>query len=155
LGLHTASADNLSKGGALDIDWHGPESTAPETNLRGAVAWFGALSDRGFRPLLTESNGRGGYHLRVLLADTGPADRLYSFLKRLAADHQQHGFPTSPEHFPKQPDVRRCQQGFGNWLRLPGRHHKRAFWSRVWDGDRWLAEHDAIDFMLALTGDCP
>jgi hypothetical protein len=30
IGLHTADADNQSKGGAHDIDHHGAESTAPE-----------------------------------------------------------------------------------------------------------------------------
>src|SRR5262249_24045669 len=73
-GLHSASADNLAKWGAIDIDWHGPESTAPGINLEAALWWYRELGRRGFRPLLTTSNGKGGYHLRVLLAEAVPAD---------------------------------------------------------------------------------
>jgi hypothetical protein len=40
LGLHTAGADNSSKGGALDIDFHGPTSTPPEANLHAAIWWY-------------------------------------------------------------------------------------------------------------------
>ena len=80
---------------------------------------------------------------------------LYHFLRRLTADHREVGLDKPPEHFPKQADVRMCVKGMGNWLRLPGRHHKREFYSRVWDGSRWLAGGAAIDYMLALAGDDP
>src|SRR5262245_41198899 len=63
MGLHSASVDNMAKWGALDIDWHGPESTAPDINLRAALHWYGEAVHLGFHPLLTESNGMGGYHL--------------------------------------------------------------------------------------------
>jgi hypothetical protein len=153
VGLHAAGADNLAKWGAVDIDHHGPTSTAADVNLCAALHWYGVLAGRGLHPLLTESNGAGGYHLRVLLAEAIPADRLYHFLKGLTADHREVGFAAPPEQFPKQPDVRRCKKGFGNWLRLPGRHHKRPFWSRVWDGDGWLDGPGAVAFILGLTGD--
>src|SRR5262249_3144526 len=52
---------------------------------------------------------------------------------------------------PKQPAIKPDQ--VGNWLRLPGFHHTRWHWSRVWGGDGWLAGNAAIDFMLSLTGD--
>ena len=155
IGLHTAGRDNLSLGGGLDIDYHGEGSTAPTVNLAAALVWHDELVRRGFRPLLSESNGAGGYHLRVLLAEAVPADRLFYFLQGLTQDYARLGFPKPPEQFPKQPDVRRCKKGLGNWLRLPGRHHKRDFWSRVWDGSEWLEGHAAIDFLLALVGDSP
>jgi hypothetical protein len=154
-GLHTASAENLSLGGALDIDQHGDDPIRAEANRLAALHWFGQLLRRGFHPLLTESNGKGGYHLRVLLAEPIDAARLFHFLRRLTADHRQHGFARPPEQFPKQADVRPCTKGLGNWIRLPGRHHKRAFWSRVWDGREWLDGQAAIDFLLALQGDAP
>jgi hypothetical protein len=155
LGLHTASAQNTSKGGALDIDHHGPTSTAPTLNENAALAWYNRLTGQGFRPLLTESNGDGGYHLRLLLADPVPAERVFWFLKLLTADHEALGFPKRPEQFPKQSDVRRCGKGLGNWIRLPGMHHKKNFWSRVWGGSRWLDGGEAIDHILALAGDPP
>jgi hypothetical protein len=105
--------------------------------------------------LLTASNGKGGYHLRVLLAEPIDAARVYHLLRRLKADHRMVGLDKPPEQFPKQADVRKCEKGLGNWIRLPGRHHKRAYWSEAWDGTRWLVGHDAIDFMLSLTGDNP
>jgi hypothetical protein len=155
IGFHTAGADNFSKGGALDIDHHGPTSTAAEVNLRAALHWYAALVRLGFRPLLLDSNGRGGFHLRLLLAEAVPADRLFYFLRSLTGDHARLGFPRPPEQFPKQADVRRCHKGLGNWLRAPGKHHKHDHWSRAWNGARWLEGHDAIDFLLALTGDPP
>jgi hypothetical protein len=153
VGLHTADADNLSKGGALDIDQHADDPTRAEVNLSAALHWYRRLTALGFHPLLTESNGRGGFHLRVLLAEPIPADRLFRFLKSLTSDHARLGLPRAAEQFPKQPDVRRCAKGLGNWLRLPGRHHKRDFWSRVWDGGRCLDGAEAIAFILTLKGD--
>src|SRR5262249_43389837 len=73
----------------------------------------------------------------------------------LTRDHGRLGFGRPPEQFPKQADVRRCRKGFGNWLRLPGRHHKREHWSRVWDGQGWLEGAQAVAFMLAMEGDPP
>jgi hypothetical protein len=155
IGLHTADADNKSKGGALDIDQHGDDPARAEVNLHAALHWYRRLVGMGFRPLLTESNGRGGYHLRGLLAEPLDGARVFYLLKRLTADHKRLGLPKAPEQFPKQPDVRRCRKGLGNWLRLPGRHHKRDFWSRVWDGGRWLDGTGAVAFILALKCDPP
>jgi hypothetical protein len=155
IGLHTADSDNRSKGGALDIDQHGDDLARGKANRLAALHWYGDLVRRGFHPLLTSSNGKGGYHLRVLLADTLDAARVYHFLRHLTADHRRLGLDRPPEQFPKQADVRRCAKGLGNWLRLPGRHHRRGFWSEVWDGARWLAGDAAIDFILSLTGDDP
>jgi hypothetical protein len=153
VGLHAASAQNTAKWGALDIDWHGPTSTAPAVNEKAALHWYTRLVGWGGHPLLTESNDQGGYHLRTLLAEPVPADRLFWFLQLLTYDYAAVGFPSRPEQFPKQRDVRRCKKGLGNWLRLPGRHHTRDYWPRVWDGSRWLEGGEAIDYILALKGD--
>jgi hypothetical protein len=155
LGLHTADANNLSKGGALDIDHHVEGEPAPEANLRAALGWYGVLAQLRFRPLLYESNGKGGYHLRVLLSEAIDAGRLFWFLKLLTADHAHHGLPKRPEQFPKQSDVRKCRGGYGNWLRAPGRHHKRDFWSKVYDGSSWLEGAAAVAHILSLPGDPP
>src|SRR4051812_34103627 len=56
VGLHTTSKDNTSLWGAIEIDWHGEGSTAPEVNLAAALAWFELLCKLGFRPLLSDSN---------------------------------------------------------------------------------------------------
>src|SRR5262245_580363 len=39
LGLHTAAADNLSLGGALDIDQHGDDPVRAEANRLAALHW--------------------------------------------------------------------------------------------------------------------
>jgi len=104
---------------------------------------------------LTSSNGKGGYHLRVLLAEPIDAARVYHFLRRLVADHRRVRLDKPPEHFPKQPEVRRCAKCMGNWIRLPGKHYKRDFWSEAWDGSNWLAGDAAIDHILGLQGDDP
>jgi hypothetical protein len=154
-GAHTADADNRSKGGALDIDQHGDDPVRAEINRLAVLHWYGVLVSLGFHPLLTDSNGVGGFHLRLLLAEPIDASRLFHFLRRLTADHRKAGLDRPPEHFPKQADVRLCKKQLGNWLRLPGKHHKREFWSRVWDGGRWLDGLAAVDFILSLKGDPP
>src|SRR5262249_47165868 len=49
---------------------------------------------------------------------------------------------------PKQPCIPPGR--YGNWLRLPGRHHTRSHWSRIWDGGRWLEGEAAVAHVLAL-----
>ena len=70
VGLHTTSPDNTSKWGALDIDWHAEDGTdGSAVTGRAARAWYDRLKAMGFRPLLIDSNGRGGYHLRILFRE--------------------------------------------------------------------------------------
>jgi hypothetical protein len=155
-GSHSTSTANTSLWGALDLDAHGPAGTSPAANLAAALAWYARLVGMGFRPLLTTSDGAGGYHLRILLAEAAPTPRVYQLLRVLTSNHAALGLPARPETFPKQPVVRPRSDGspgYGNWLRLPGRHHSREHWSRVWDGGRWLEGAAAVAFILGLTGD--
>jgi hypothetical protein len=158
VGLHTTSPDNTSKWGTIEVDHHGEGSTDPETNWRAARGWHDVLAARGFHPLLTDSNGQGGYHLDVLLAEATPTPRLFYFLRELVKDHAARGLPAQPECFPKQAQLHPSEGGkgqYGNWVRVPGRHHTRDHWSRVWNGDVWLTGDEAIDYVLALAGDAP
>jgi hypothetical protein len=137
VGLHSTSPAGTSLWGALDVDWHGPTSTAPDINLQAALAWHDRLVGDGFRPLLLDSNGAGGYHLFVLFASPAPTAHVYHFLQQLVRDHGRHGMSRIPETFPKQAELRPRPDGkpaFGNWLRVPGRHHSREHSSRVWGG---------------------
>ena len=47
-------------------------------------------------------------------------------------------------------------KGFGNWLRLLGRHHTRAHWTRVYDLEQgaWLDSTQAIKYILGYRPDC-
>jgi hypothetical protein len=151
VGLHSTSPNNTSKWAAVDLDWHGPTSTAPETNLAAALHWYDALRGLGFRPLLTDSNGKGGYHLLTVFAEAVSTARAFAFVRWLTRNHAILGLPNQPEVFPKQPAIR--PDKFGNWLRVPGRHHTLEHWSRVWNGTRWLADAEAVSFILGLDGD--
>jgi hypothetical protein len=153
VGLHSTSPQNTSLWGAADIDWHGPTSTAPEINTATALGWFGRLRDLGMMPLLTDSNSAGGFHLEELFSRPVPTPVVYSFLKWLVSNHAAYGMAAPPEILPKQPEIR--PGGLGNWLRLPGRHHTRNHWSRVWDGSRWLGGAEAVAYILVLRGDDP
>jgi hypothetical protein len=157
VGLHTTSTSNTSLWGAVEVDWHGEHSTAPEVNLAAALAWYERLCGLGFSPLLTDSNGKGGYHLRALFTEPVPTPLVYGFMHWLSADYCQYGLTAPPETFPKQAAVAPPGQSgqYGNWLRLPGRHHTREHWSRVWDGSRWVEGQEAVAFILSLTGDSP
>jgi putative DNA primase/helicase len=150
VGLHSTSTSNLSRWGAVDIDQHGETSTPAALNFAAALHWYERLRGLGFTPLLTDSNGAGGFHLRVLFSESIPTPRVFAFLRQLVADHAERGIPNAPEIFPKQPLVSpgRC----GNWLRLPGRHHSRDHWARIWNGAQWVNDPA---FALTLTGDDP
>ena len=153
IGLHTTSPENTSRWAAADIDWHSPESTSPKVNLSAAVAWYEKLRSYGLSPLLTDSNGKGGYHLLVIFRVPIPSADAFILGKWLVSDYSIHGLDAPPETFPKQPKIGTGK--FGNWLRLPGRHHTSEHWSRVWDGERWLEGAEAAEFMPTLQGDDP
>ena len=46
------------------------------------------------------------------------------------------------------------RRDYGDWLRLPGRHHSREHYTRIWNDEPfadtpWLDGHDAIDRILS------
>jgi hypothetical protein len=155
VGLHTTSYDNLSRWGAIELDQHAEaaDAASAEANLQAIMALYGALERRFFRPLLTDSNGKGGFHLRALLEEPVPTPQLFAFLQALIRECPLIGPKVAAETFPKQARVGEKNCCFGNWLRLTGRHHTREHYSRVWDGRRWLAGADAVDFLLTFHGD--
>ena len=126
-----------------------------QANQDAALAWFDVLTGLGFHPLLTDSNGKGGYHLRVVFDEPTLTPHVRQLGRWLVRDWQQRGLDGEPEVFPKQPEITPAGAGScGNWLRLPGRYPKRDHWSKVWDGvSDWLEGDEAIDFILGLAGD--
>jgi hypothetical protein len=89
----------------------------------------------------------------AIFRDPIPTAKAFAFVQWLIANHAVQGMSTTPETFPKQSRIK--PGGFGNWLRLPGRHHTGAHWSRVWDGVAWLEGHAAVDKMVSSDGDAP
>ena len=153
VGLHTTSPENTSLWGATELDYHGAGGNSAAANEGAAIGWYTKGTGLGFRPLLTDSNGQGGFHLRFLFTKPVATDRVYAFLRWFTNDHRKYNLAAVPELFPKQPAIK--PGGFGNWLRLPGHHHTRDHWSRIWDGRRWLEGDDAVAFLLTLDGNQP
>lgn len=151
LGVHSISADGGCRWLAIDIDLHDPLDPAlsPEANFSAAHAWWERLNEAGFDPLLLDSNGLGGYHLWVLFAEPMAYRSVHQFLDQFTADFEARGLDAAPDLFPGSTE----RNHYGNWLRLPGRHHTRPHYTRVWNDEPWAEEpwlqgHDAIDRLL-------
>ena len=152
LGVHSASGDLTSRWLAIDIDLHDlEEGTATrEGNLFAARGWYQRLVELGLDPLLMDSNGAGGFHLLVIFAEPMSTASVHDFGARLVADFDRRGLDERPEIFPDKPTWDR----YGDWLRLPGHHHSRHHFTRVWNDEpfaetQWLDGHEAIQRILA------
>jgi putative DNA primase/helicase len=158
VGIHTTSTDNRSRFGTIEVDNHGADSTPPEVNRDTSLTLYKRTAAMGFHPVLWDSNGRGGYHLDLLFREPVPTRQLFWFLRWLVRDWPALGLPARPETFPKQSALKPRDNGkgkYGNWCRLPGLHHTRKHWARVWDGSAWLAGAEAVAHLLTHTGDDP
>ncbi len=160
IGLHAKSVESTSNWFGIDIDLHDPEEIAAEDharrNLNAALTWVRMLQDRGYDPMLFDSNGLGGYHIWVLFDRPAPTADVFAMVKSIVTDWEPSGLDEEPETFPKR--VRRGS--LGSWFRLPGLHHTRHHYSRLWSGDEWLEDpwltgHAAIDVMLDSHGGPP
>jgi hypothetical protein len=102
--------------------------------------------------LLDTSGGRGGYHLWIVFRDAIPMRDARRLILWLVDGWESFGVRRRPDLFPG--NSVNGKKGFSGWLRLPGRHHKRPEWARVWSPRRkeWLAGNEAIDSLLRLTG---
>jgi putative DNA primase/helicase len=150
VGAHTLNTDDVGKYIGIDIDAHDDTEFNPEQNLRLAKAVYADLVKLGFQPLMYESNGKGGYHIVVFFSGTISGSILFRFARWLIREYESYGFVKPPETFPKQEAI---GGEFGNWMRCVGRHHKREFWPRVWNGSDWLEGEMAVQHILSLTGD--
>ncbi len=156
IGLHAKSKQGTSKWLGIDIDCHDADAVAAEDharrNLVGALKWWRDFQQWGYDPLLLDSNGAGGYHLWVLFAEPAPTEDVFAFAKRVVTQWESNNLDEEPETFPKK-----VKKGsLGSWFRLPGLHHTREHYSRVWSGDEWLDDpwldgHAAIDALLDAT----
>jgi putative DNA primase/helicase len=155
IGAHSTSTDGRCLTFTVDVDAHGDEAD-PEANWRYVQIIARRLKDLGLVALICDSNGKGGYHVRVLFKKPVPAAVAYWLGERVVADWADHGFKSAPEFFPKQPELTLAAP-YGNWLRLPGRHHRRAHWTRIYDPgrNRWLEGPEAVRCLLKAAGDSP
>jgi len=152
VGLHSTGADYTSRWAAIDIDRHDDQdlSVTPEATFAAANRWRQTLQTMGFDPVLMDSNGAGGFHLLILFEEPQDTRSVNAFLKRTTADFAQN-LDMRPDLFPGS-----VEHGhYGNWLRLPGRHHTREHYTRVfndepWAEEPWLEGYDAIDRLLTI-----
>lgn len=156
IGLLMICLENTCLSVVLDIDHHGePSPELEKRNEQFAVTKYQTLRQLGFEPLLTDSNGRGGFHLRIIFANPIPSQVAFAFGRWLAQGWQSAGLTSEPESFPKREDRHSPKGQGGGWVRLPGRHHTRDVWARVFDGETWHDGALAVEEILSHTGDDP
>ena len=157
IGLHSISDHSTCKWFAIDIDLH-DETVADAdevavNNLAAAMEWSVKLRELGMDPLVFDSNGVGGYHIWTLLDREYPLEDTYNFADEMRSNWEELGLPRKPEIFPPKAHVEGDDLPYG--LRLPGRHHYRPYYSRVYNFDalegenEWLEGGEAIEVMLA------
>ena len=160
IGLHAKSKENTSRWLGIDIDMHDDDKADAEEharrNLLGAINWWRKLQSMGYDPLLFDSNNNGGFHLWVLFDEPAPTEHVFAFALSLVSTWQENNLSEEPETFPKKPK----KDKLGSWFRLPGLHHTRDHYARVWSGDEWLDDpwlsgDAAINAMLQCVGGPP
>ncbi|MFL6467145.1 MAG: hypothetical protein ACJ72Z_04215 [Pyrinomonadaceae bacterium] len=155
IGLHSISDHSTAKWFAIDIDMHDETVVNADeiarANWDAAFQWSNRLRAAGLDPILMDSNGVGGYHIWVLLDKEYPLAQVYDYADSVRADWEDLGLPRKPEIFPPRREVDEDDLPYG--LRLPGRHHKRPYYTRIWNFDsvaenEWLEGGEAIEAML-------
>ncbi len=158
IGLHSQSVEFTCKWFAIDIDLHDTEALNADDgarrNLAAALGWWEKLQLKGYDPLLLDSNGEGGYHIWTFLAEPAPKADVFQFAQEIVSDWEKRNLDAVPETFPKSDRIEGDK--LGSWLRLPGLHHTREHFTRVWSGEDWLEnpwlEGDAaIELMLEVA----
>lgn len=152
LGIHSSANDGSSRWLGIDIDLHDDDdlSVTREGNFVAAKAWLDKLVGLGFDPLLFDSNGKGGYHIWIVFEYPMRTKSVRRFAEQLVSDYDIKGLDGLPDLFPGNYK----SNHYGSWLRLPGRHHSRQHYHRVWNDEPWsedspwLDGHEAIDRIL-------
>ena len=156
IGLHAISDHSTAKWFAVDVDLHDPTvANADEiivANFDACLEWANRLRAQNMDPLLFDSNGGGGYHVWALLDKEYPLADVYDFVSQLRDDWADFGLPRKPEVFPPKREVKKDDLPYA--LRVPGRHHTRRHYTRVWNFDSvgendWLEGGEAIEAMLS------
>jgi hypothetical protein len=135
IGLHASSVDGRCKWTAWDLDAHAATTGdgVAERNRTAADSICLTLERLGCSPMLEDSDRRGGFHVWVFWDHPVPQSGAHA----LAANIAETVEGVRVETFPKQAVTR----AFGNWLRLPGLHHRHgtpsAIANSTEDGDLW------------------
>jgi hypothetical protein len=155
IGLHSISDHQTAKWFAVDVDLH--DENVPNAdelklaNFAACLEWCRKLREAHLDPILMDSNGVGGFHIWVLLDREYPLADVFDYVSDLRSNWESLGLPRKPEVFPPKRAV--AEDDLPYTLRLPGRHHTRPHYTRVWNFDSlgdndWLEGGEAIEAML-------
>ena len=122
-------------------------------NWQAASGWYDELQRRGFTPLMLDSNGGEDIEIIGLLTELVPASEVKEFVERFVSDFAARGLDQAPEIMPTQADIAGDYSRKG-W-RVFGVDESYRYCTRVWNGERWLEREEAIEAILARTGDSP
>lgn len=148
-GLHAISRDNTCKWMCFDIDCHGKDDD-PKATERYSQFLRRELEGLGLEPTLFSNDGRGSYHLMVFFEEPIAAEIVFAFGRKFLREFKPPE-GVAPEFFPKQPRI--AENGFGSWLRAPGRHHKRTdHWHKAFVGNHWLNAEGTPRHILSING---
>jgi hypothetical protein len=145
IGLHAQSDDTtgaqVSRWCGFDLDAHNDATATADAaaNHAAALRLVDTLEAAGAVPLVELSCDRGGRHVWVQFDAPAPTPDVYAWALSI-----QRTADVTGETFPKQQGAT-----FGNWLRLPGPHHTRVWWSQFVAGGAVLAGADAVAHFLA------
>ena len=145
--VYSHNADGRCKWVCLDFDNHDSDPNVAQRNLIIATGILNTLTELGVICALEDSDGQGGLHLWVLFDPSVPIDAAYRFAKFLRSDYSTDDIECNPKQ--------RSAKSWGNGVRLPGHHHKRAHMSRFWGDAAWLDAQESIDLMLHLPTNKP
>ena len=152
IGAHLISPDGLCKCFIADVDAH-DDSADPDVNWQCVNLIVDTLGTCGLVPIVCDSNGKDGYHVRQHFKKPVKAEVAY-WLGQVIQDRLETAGLLKVELNPKQADVT-IQTPYGNWVRLPGRHHKRDHWTRVYNLQigYWMEGPAAVKAILGVAGD--
>jgi putative DNA primase/helicase len=158
-GLHTTvivDGQSMSKWLCADLDAHDGAGADPGRNFAYGCELMRRARALGLHPILEDSDGQGGLHFWIVFSRLVPTALVFAFLRWLTADSAEWGV-TTIDLFPRQADIVGRGKECGNWVRIPGRHHKRDHWSRFWDdaSGEWREGGEAVALLLAIEGDNP
>ena len=143
IGLHDCCPCGQGNRITIDIDAHNAGDD-PAMNWEYARRVMDFSRRWGMRPLVEDSDGRGGFKVRYWLSTVHLCGALLG-VGRWVID--ECGLPPKTEVFPKQ----ESPAEYGSWVRLPGRHQRHPHWSRFFDDGRWLSGGEAAEFLLSRT----
>jgi hypothetical protein len=122
-------------------------------NWQAASGWYEELQRRGCKPLLLDNNGSEDLEIIVLLTELVLASEVKEFVERFVSDYAARGLAHRPDFMPDRADFDRYPSRQG-W-RVFGVDESYRYCTRVWNGERWLEREEAIEAILATTGDSP